>query len=242
METYFDKIINRYAYKDSTGQNAALEINLQKVRIVKYLDWTKHSIYEVVQFSKTDTISDLYSRLIVPENSESEELWMIIYFNDPCNFFMNGIKEYEKQKSEFKSIWKKVKSTNNNVMSLGLNKLSLLIIIEDLKAKVCKSTPIDIHEEDKENFFIPDDNDWAGINKILNSSQEILYATGRKTRNSFNNHQEENKKKKTSSEKEIFNQKDDQSFAYQKSTSFNRIVQNHYFIFIKYEYWALTIY
>ena len=44
-------------------------------------------------------------------------------------------------------------------MSLGLNKLSLLIIIEDLKAKVCKSTPIDIHEEDKENFFIPDDND-----------------------------------------------------------------------------------
>ena len=80
------------------------------------------------------------------------------------------------------------------------------------------------------------------FNKILNSSQDIFYSTRRKNKNNLKNYQEENKKEKTRSENEKFKLKDYQSIAYRKSTSFNYIVQNHYFLFIENEYSALAIY
>ena len=42
-------------------------------------------------------------------------------------------------------------------MSLGLNKRSLLILIEDEKTNECNTNPTDIQENDQANFLIPDD-------------------------------------------------------------------------------------
>ena len=87
---------------------------------------------------------------------------MVINFNDFYPVFINGIKKYRRQDNEFKSNWKKVEPSDNSVMSLGLNKRSLLIMIKDKKANVCKTTPTNIQEDNKENFSIPNDK-WTRI-------------------------------------------------------------------------------
>ena len=157
MKSSFVKIPNRYAYLDDGSKDAVLEINLQKVRIARYHDSTGHSKYEVVQFSRRDTIRSFLSHLIDLEKHDENELWMVTNLNDSFPVFINGIKEYDRQDNQFKSNWKKVEPNDDNVMSLGLNKRSLLILIEDEKTNECNTNPTDIQENDQANFLIPDD-------------------------------------------------------------------------------------
>ena len=72
------KISNRYAFEDSLALKTYIEFNLQKVRILTIPDWNGHSDFEVVQFSKNDTVSDLYNRLIDPAETESKMLLKVI--------------------------------------------------------------------------------------------------------------------------------------------------------------------
>ena len=72
------KISNRYAFEDSLTLKTYIEFNLQKVRILTIPDWSGHTEFEVFQFSKNDTVSDLYNRLIDPAETESKMLLKVI--------------------------------------------------------------------------------------------------------------------------------------------------------------------
>ena len=120
--------IYRYARKDISTNRTYIEINLQKVRVVTLPDWSGHSEFEVIQFSKYDTVNNLYSRLINPDTEyDSYELNVILWNKMPVH---EVIKEYKNRKAghNLSSQAIKITPSEEKITSLGLNEDSLLIL------------------------------------------------------------------------------------------------------------------
>ena len=200
---------------------------MQNVRIVKYPGWTEDSIYEVVQFSRHDTISDLYSRLIDPDNSESQQLWVVIKLNDSCIFFINGIKEYDKQRKKFKINWKKVESSDNNMMSFGLNKDSILILITQEIKNEEWYTSLTNYDEDTEDLSI---DDKLIKNKIVSKySGGIIYNIKmiQKNHNKVINEQRSKKKLIKANKKENKHKKYPEILSHRELLNYDNYVRNY---------------
>ena len=125
------KLVNaiyRYAHKEISTNNIYIEINLQKVRVVILSDWSGHSEIEVIQFSKYDTVKNLYSRLIHPDTKyDSYELNVILWNKMPVH---EVIKEYKNHKFSRNHSSQAIKITpsEEKITSLDLNEDSLLIL------------------------------------------------------------------------------------------------------------------
>ena len=127
-------ILNRIVHRAIDNPISILEFKLQKVRILTIPNLRQNSEWEVIQYSKYDTVKSLYNRLINPENSENYLLCKIMNQGQNINRLIQKIKDTYSKNWELDIDRKIVISSDENVMSLGLDDNSLLII-ENLELK-----------------------------------------------------------------------------------------------------------
>ena len=124
------------------------------MRILTIPDWSGHNDFEVVQFSAHDTVSDLYNRLIDCAETEFKALLKVVIQEEQVHITIKKIKYYYNDTKKLKIEWTKLEPSEENVMSLGLNEHSLLII-QDLQA--CNdintsSNAYESNDQKKQNF------------------------------------------------------------------------------------------
>ena len=121
-------VIYRYARKEISTNRTYIEVNLQKVRVVVLPDWSGHSEFEVVQFSKYDTVKSLYSRLIHPDSEyDSYELNVILWNKMSIRKVIKAYKNH-KVGRKVSSQMIKIIPSEKKIALLGLNEQSLLIL------------------------------------------------------------------------------------------------------------------
>ena len=100
-------------------------------------DWDEHSNYEVIQFSKYDTVNDLYSRLIDTDPKyKSHRLLKVTCDKELiCNVIKKS-KNYYRSGGELSYQIDEIFPSEDCVMSLALDNQSLLIVENIQSSKV----------------------------------------------------------------------------------------------------------
>ena len=116
---------------------------------------SQNSGWEVIQYSKHDTVKNLYNRLINPENSEDYVLYKIMNQGQNIDRLIQRIIDNYSKNWELDIDRETVVSSDDNVMSLGLDDNSLLII-ENLELK---------------SRLVPSENARSSKNDLLDSKE-----------------------------------------------------------------------
>ena len=125
---------NRFGHLDDSNEEIKIEINLQKVRVMTVPDWDEHSETEVIQFSKYDTVNDLYSRLIDTDPKYiSHRLLKVTCDKEWIFNAIQNYKDYYKNGGELNYQIDEILPSDDCVMSLALDD-HILLIVENIKS------------------------------------------------------------------------------------------------------------
>ena len=106
------------------------------------LDWDEHSDFEVIQFSKYDTVNDLHSRFKNADRYESFKLLKVNCLKESIHNVINKYKDFYKNGGEFNYRISKIIPSDECVMCLALDDQSLLIVEHIQSSKVITSSPL----------------------------------------------------------------------------------------------------
>ena len=171
----------RYAYKDDKTNRTGLEINLEKIAVLTIPDWSENNKIEVVQYSKYDTVEDLYLRLIDPASSDLKVLWRVVYQKTSVLDIIKNVKDYYNKNKRIQIWRKRINPCKNSVMTLDLNKHSILII-ENIETKndLISSNKKDLHKNKAQQLIMDQQ-------QITDNSKIILRQSAEKENSEENN-------------------------------------------------------
>ena len=144
---------------------------------------SQYSGWEVIQYSKYDTVKNLYNRLINPENSEDYVLYKIMNQEQNIDLLIQRIKDNYSKNWELSIDREIVISSDENVMSLGLDDNSLLIIenlelksrlVPSENARSSKNDLLDSKETQNRNEERWDSQELSETNFISDRKKEML--------------------------------------------------------------------
>ena len=113
---------------------------MQKVDVLVYSINSTWTNYELLQYSKYDTVEDLFNRISDYWQNESFALWNTKKSNKSAYSFISSLKTQFKN-SKFANIdGEEIQNTEDNIMTLGLDDKRLLIIEKYWEKSWFKST------------------------------------------------------------------------------------------------------
>ena len=113
---------------------------MQKVDVLVYSINSTWTNYELLQYSKYDTVEDLFNRISDDWENESFALWNTKKSNKPAYSFISSLKtQFENLKFAYID-GEEIQNTEDNIMTLGLDDKRLLIIEKYWEKSWFKST------------------------------------------------------------------------------------------------------
>ena len=176
---YIKKYIKfRNIHKDIQNQPTIIEINLLKVRVTTLIKQIEFSPIRVIQFSRYDNISQLYDRLIYPDQQDNYRLRLVNWASEDESRIKDELDNLYRFETDLENDNTLIKPNEESVMSLNLDKTSLLII-ERWFANAAKFFPKEERKtrdlDDSENSKAENTNRDDSKNNILDYDKLINF-------------------------------------------------------------------
>ena len=175
---YIKKYIKfRNIHKDIQNQPTIIEINLLKVRVTTLTKQYEFSPIRVIQFSRYDNISQLYDRLIYPDQQDNYRLRLVNWSSEDESRIKDELDNLNRFETDLENDNTLIKPNEESVMSLNLDKTSLLIV-ERWFANAAKFFPKEERKtrdlDDSENSKAENTNRDDSKNNILDNDKKFI--------------------------------------------------------------------